>query len=305
MQPFELTILGCSSATPTSKRNPTSQLLNIHDKYFLIDCGEATQVQLRRFKLKFQRINHIFISHLHGDHYFGLMGLLSSMHLLGRKNELHLYCPAGLKEIIELQNKHSQTYLHYPIIYHLLGEGKNEIIFEDDNVSVETIPLNHRIPCNGFLFREKFRQQNISKEKIEEYNIPKSFIKSIKAGADYTLESGTVIPNKELTVSHMSPRSYAFCSDTCYDESIVPIIKNVDLLYHETTFMEDMKHRAKETFHTTTIQAGNIAKLAEVKQLLIGHFSARYNDLNPFLDEIKPVFENTLLALEGEVFEVI
>jgi len=305
MQPFELTILGCSSATPTSKRNPTSQLLNIHDKYFLIDCGEATQVQLRRFKLKFQRINHIFISHLHGDHYLGLMGLLSSMHLLGRKNELHLYCPAGLKEIIEVQNKHSQTYLHYPIIFHLLGEGKNEIIFEDDNVSVETIPLNHRIPCNGFLFREKFRQQNISKEKIEEYKIPKSFIKSIKTGADYTLENGKVIPNKELTVSHAAPRSYAFCSDTCYDESIVPIIKNVDLLYHETTFMEDMKHRAKETFHTTTVQAGNIAKLAEVKQLLIGHFSARYNELEPFLEEIRPVFENTLLALEGEVFEVI
>jgi ribonuclease Z len=304
MQPFELTILGCSSATPTSKRNPTSQLLNIHDKYFLIDCGEATQIQLRKFKLKFQRISHIFISHLHGDHYFGLMGLLSSMHLLGRKNELHLYCPAGLKEIVELQNKYSQTYLNYHIEFHLLGEGKNEIIYEDEKVSVATIPLNHRIPCNGFLFREKVRQRNIIKEKIEEYKIPKSTIKSIKAGADYITENGQIISNSELTAATVQPRSYAFCSDTCYDESIVPIIKNVDLLYHETTFMDDMKVRAKETFHSTTLQAGKIAKLAGVKQLLIGHFSARYNDLDLFLDEVKPIFENTLLALEGEVIKV-
>lgn len=304
MQPFKLTILGCSSATPTSKRNPTSQLLNIHDKYFLIDCGEATQIQLRKYKIKFQRISHIFISHLHGDHFFGLMGLLSTLHLLGRKNELHIYCPKGLKEIVEIQNKYSQTFFNYEIHFHLLGEGKNEVIYEDEKVSVETIPLSHRIPCNGFLFREKKRPLNIIKEKIAEYKIPKAVIKTIKAGADYTTESGEIIPNSELTESPILPRSYAFCSDTCYDESIVPIIKNVNLLYHETTFMEDMKKRARETFHSTTVQAGIIAKMAAVKQLLIGHFSARYSNLDLFLDEIKPVFDNTLLAAEGKTIEV-
>lgn len=304
MQPFELTVLGCSSATPTSQRHPTSHLLNIHDKYFLIDCGEATQIQLRKYKLKFQRISHIFISHLHGDHYLGLMGLLSSMHLLGRKEELHIYCPVGLKEIIELQNKYSQTFLNYFIHFHVLVEGKNETIYEDKNVCVETIPLNHRIPCNGFLFREKGRKQNILKEKIEEYKISKSAIKAIKDGADFTTENGKVIPNSELTDKALHNRSYAFCSDTCYDESIVPIIKEVDLLYHETTFMEDMKDRARDTFHSTTVQAGTIAKLANVKQLLVGHFSARYNDLTLFLEEIKPVFENTELVVEGEVFKV-
>lgn len=303
MQPFEVTILGCSSATPTSKRNPTSQLLNIHDKYFLIDCGEGTQMQLRRYKLKFQRIAHIFISHLHGDHFFGLMGLLSSMHLLGRKTELNIFCPHGLQEIIELQNKYSQTLFNYKINFHTL-ENNNKIIYEDEKVLVATIPLNHRIPCTGFLFTEKTRKKNVIKEKIKKYAIPNSAIKSIKSGADYVSESGKIIPNEELTEPAAPPRSYAFCSDTCYDESIIPIIKNVDLLYHEATFLEDMKKRAKQTYHSTAQQAASIASKAGIKQLLIGHFSARYTNLLPFLDEAKPIFDNTLLATEGETYPI-
>jgi ribonuclease Z len=300
MQNFELTILGCSSATPTSTRNPTAQLLNVAERFFLIDCGEATQIQLRKYKLKFQKINHIFISHLHGDHYLGLMGLLSSMHLLGRTNDLQLYCPPELREILETQFKHSQTYLKYKIVYHPHRYIADDLIFEDNKVEVRTVVLNHRIPCCGFVFKEKPIFANISKETIKEYQIPVEQILSIKAGADFVRADGTVIPN-DLLVSHKyEPRSYAYCSDTCYDERIISSIKGVNLLYHEATFMHDMLPRAKETFHTTTIQAGTIAQKAEVKQLMIGHYSARYKDLQPLLEETQSVFKNTILSVEGE-----
>lgn len=301
-QPFELTILGCSSATPTSKRNPTSQLLNVADRFFLIDCGEATQIQLRKYKIKFQRINHIFISHLHGDHYFGLVGLLSSMHLLGRKNEIHIYAPIELKEIIDIQHKHSFTKLNYEIVFHALQYDKSKIIFEDDKLFVETILLNHRINCCGFLFKEKPHPKNIIREKIKQYNIPIAEIPKIKAGDDYFNTDGKRIANAELATEAFPIRSYAYCSDTCYDESIIKKIKNVDLLYHEATFMHNMELRAKETFHSTTIQAGTIAKKANVKQLIIGHFSARYKDAEPMLKETQTAFANTLLAVEGEKY---
>ena len=300
MQNFELTILGCSSATPTSKRNPTAQLLNIAERFFLIDCGEATQIQLRRFKLKFQRINHIFISHLHGDHYLGLMGLISSMHLLGRTVELHLYCPAELQEIIEIQFKHSQSYIKFEIVYHPHNYINNEIIFEDERVEVRTIILNHRIPCCGFIFKEKQLQANISKEMIHSHHLSVEQIVGIKSGNDLVKESGEVIRNAELVSRPHPPRSYAYCSDTCYDESIIEYIKGVDLLYHEATFLNEMATRAKETYHTTALQAGLIAKKAEVKRLMIGHYSARYKDLNLLLSEAKSAFENTILAIEGE-----
>jgi ribonuclease Z len=304
MHNFELTILGCSSATPTSTRNPTAQLLNIAERFFLIDCGEATQIQLRKYKLKFQRINHIFISHLHGDHYFGLMGLLSSLHLLGRTVALHLYCPAELQEIIEIQFKHSQTYLKYPIVYHHHKYLANDLIFEDDKVEVRTIVLNHRIPCCGFLFTEKPMLANISKDVLKTYQIPVSQILAIKEGADFITATGETIPNKIL-VSHPSKqRSYAYCSDTCYDERIIESIKGVDLLYHEATFLNDLLQRAKETYHSTALQAATIAKKAEVNQLMIGHYSARYRDLQPLLDEAQSVFSNTLLAKEGESITV-
>lgn len=300
MQNFELTILGCSSATPTSKRNPTAQLLNIAERFFLIDCGEATQIQLRKFKLKFQRINHIFISHLHGDHYLGLMGLISSMHLLGRTVELHLYCPSELQEIIEIQFKHSQSFIKFPIVYHFHKYIDKDLIFEDDRVEVRTIVLNHRIPCCGFVFREKPHLANISKDTIHLFQLTVEEIIAIKEGSDLTKRSGEVVKNSELVVPQKEPRSYAYCSDTCYDERVVELVKGVDLLYHEATFLQEMDSRAKETFHTTALQAGMVAKKAEVKQLMIGHYSARYKDLQPLLDEAKSVFENTVLAVEGE-----
>lgn len=299
MQNFELTILGCGSATPTSLRNPSAQLLNIAERFFLIDCGEATQIQLRRFKLKFQRINHIFISHLHGDHYLGLIGLLSSMHLLGRTNEMHIYCPAELKEIVDVQLSHSQTYLKYPLVYHFHNYVNNELIFEDEKVEVRTVVLNHRIPCCGFVFTEKPSLAHILKEKIKEYNIPVEQIIPIKKGADFITETGQIIPNKELVSNRLKPRSYAYCSDTCYDERILSCITDVTLLYHESTFMHDMLDRAKETYHSTSIQAAEMAKKANVKTLMLGHFSARYKDLLPMLAEAKTVFENCILAEEG------
>ncbi|HET6227860.1 MAG TPA: ribonuclease Z [Bacteroidia bacterium] len=298
MQNFELTILGCSSATPTSTRNPTAQLLNIAERFFLIDCGEATQIQLRKFKLKFQRINHIFISHLHGDHYLGLVGLLSSMHLMGRTIEMHIYCPAELQEIIELQFKHSQTFLNYKIIYHPHRYINDEVIFEDDRVEVRSIVLNHRIPCSGFVFSEKQITPSITKDTIEQYDLSIENIIAIKAGADFT-HQGRKIENHKL-VKRCKPRKYAYASDTCYDERIIPYIKGADLLYHEATFLHDLLPRAKETFHTTALQAGLIAQKAEVSQLMLGHFSARYKDLQPLLEEAQQNFPNTVLASEGE-----
>lgn len=300
MQNFELTILGCSSATPTSTRNPTAQLLNIAERFFLIDCGEATQIQLRKFKLKFQRINHIFISHLHGDHYLGIVGLLSSMHLLGRTIDLHVYCPPELEEIIEIQFKHSQTYLRYRIIYHPHKYIANELIFEDNKVEVRIILLNHRIPCCGFLFTEKPLLANISKDILQKYKIPVDQIIAIKSGADFISPEGELIENTRLVTNKSKPRSYAYCSDTCYDERIIEYIKGVDLLYHEATFLHEMLPRAKETFHTTALQAATIAQKAEVHQLMIGHYSARYKDLQPLLDEAKTVFSNTILSIEGQ-----
>lgn len=300
MQNFELTILGCSSATPTSTRNPTAQLLNIAERFFLIDCGEATQIQLRKFKLKFQRINHIFISHLHGDHYLGLIGLLSSMHLLGRTVDLHLYCPPELEEIIEVQFKHSQTYLRFKIVYHHHKFIANDLIFEDNKVEVRTILLNHRIPCCGFLFTEKPLLANISKETIQKYDIPVEQILAIKGGADFITNEGELIPNSNLVSNKLKPRSYAYCSDTSYDERIIEVIKGVDLLYHEATFLNEMLPRAKETFHSTALQAATIAQKAEVHQLMIGHYSARYRDLQPLLEEAQTVFSNTILSVEGK-----
>lgn len=300
MQNFELTILGSSSATPTSTRNPTAQLLNIAERFFLIDCGESTQIQLRRFKLKFQRINHIFISHLHGDHYLGLIGLLSSMHLLGRTVDLNLYCPPELEEIIEVQFKHSQTYLRFKIVYHHHKYIANDLIFEDNKVEVRTILLNHRIPCCGFLFTEKPLLANISKEIIQKYQIPVEQISAIKGGADFITSEGELIPNNRLVTNKLKARSYAYCSDTCYDERIIEFIKGVDLLYHEATFLNEMLPRAKETFHSTALQAATIAQKAEVHQLMIGHYSARYRDLQPLLDEAQTVFSNTVLSIEGK-----
>lgn len=301
---FELTILGSSSATPTAKRNPTAQLLNVAERFFLIDCGEATQIQLRRFKIRFQRINHIFISHLHGDHYLGLMGLLSSLHLLGRKTPIHVYAPEGLQRIIDLQLEISGTVLSYEIHWTQLDPENTGIIFEDKILTVETIRLNHRIPCVGFIFREKERPFSIDKEQAAFYRVPLSQMMSVKNGNDAVLEDGTIVPNHRITRGRQKPRSYAFCSDTRFDDRVIAAVKDVDLLYHEATFMHELLERAKQTFHTTALEAGRVARLAKVGKLIIGHFSVRYMDLNPLLNEARTEFPETYLGEEGHVFHI-
>jgi ribonuclease Z len=301
---FELSILGSSSATPIYQRHPTSQVLNIHERLFLVDCGEGTLIQMNRYKIKFHRINHIFISHLHGDHYLGLVGLLSTMHLQGRTTDMHIYCQKPLQEIIEIQLKYSETILRYPIHYHFMDPDKSELIYSDDELEIFTIVLNHRIPCSGFLFREKKGLRKLIKEKLHQYQVPVNFYQELKNGKDFITQDGKVIPNNELTIEPRIPRSYAFCSDTRYDERIIPGIKNIDLLYHEATFLNDKLARAEETFHSTASQAATIAKKANVKRLIIGHFSARYKNLYPLLDEAREVFAETTLAIEGDSFKI-
>jgi ribonuclease Z len=302
--PFELTILGSSSATPTFNRHPTAQVLNIRERFFLIDCGEGTQTQLVRYKLRYNRIGHIFISHLHGDHYLGLMGLLSTMHLQGRTTELHLFAQQELMDIIELQLRLSQTVLRYNLIFHPVKNYSGTVIHEDEDLMVSTLVLNHRIPCTGFLFREKPKPRKLLINKMKQYNIPFQFFAGIKNGADYEDDFGNIIPNKELTISAGKPRSYAFCSDTMYMEQLADEVREVDLLYHESTFMHDLLDRAKATFHATSIEAATIAAKAGVGKLVIGHFSARYKNLLPMLAEARTVFSNTELAIEGTKFVV-
>jgi ribonuclease Z len=301
---FNVTILGSNSAIPTIKRNPTSQLVNHLERFFLIDCAEGTQVQLRRNKIRIQRINHIFISHLHGDHFFGLIGLISSMHLLGRKKELNIYGPPQLKEILDIQLEASQTELNYPLEFHPTRPSENETIYEDEKLCISTIPLNHRIPTCGFLFREKQGKRRLIRDEVKALNIPVEQFPGIKNGEDYIKEDGTVIGNGEITKDPHIVRSYAYCSDTSYFEPIIPLIENADLLYHETTFMQDRAQAAADKFHTTTIEAATIAKKAKVKRLIIGHFSNRYDEPNVLLEEAQTVFRNTKLALDGKVFEV-
>jgi ribonuclease Z len=303
-QTFELLILGSSSASPTSDRNPSGQLLNITERYFLIDCGEATQIQLRRFKAKFQAIDHILISHLHGDHFFGLPGLLSSMHLLGRKQALTVYGPKELQTIIEAINGVSETRLSYPINWvHTMHTGMN-LIFEDQKVEVYSFPLKHRIPCTGFLFREKPLPRKIDKFRLEKLNISFADILALKAGKDVINMKGEAVSNAEATIDPPKPRSYAYCSDTIFDPAIVEFIRDAELLYHESTFLEDNLERAKKTYHTTAKQAAEIAKLSNAGQLLLGHYSARYRNLGDFLEEARPIFGNCLLATDGKKIKI-
>ena len=304
MLPFTLTILGCSSATPTSERNPTAQLLNHGENLFLIDCGEGTQVSLRRMHIHFQRIKHIFISHLHGDHFYGLIGLVSSMHLLGRTEPLHIYGPPTLKEILDMQLMASQTTLLYPLEFHATQAETPEVIFEDKQITVSSFPMLHRIPTTGFLFREKPYERKLRKDMLELLKIPVHLIPRLRAGEDYTASDGTVHPNASITLESPAPRTYAFCSDTAYDEQIIPVIEGASLLYHETTFMNDREANASDKFHSTTGQAATIAAKAGVKKLLIGHYSARYDDLQPLLNEAREVFPETELTVDGSIFEI-
>ncbi len=301
---FEVTILGSSSATPIFHRNPTSQILNINEKNLMIDCGEGTQQQMLRFGIKYHKIDHIFISHLHGDHFFGLIGLISSMHLNGRIKPLYLFAPMELKEILDLQFKHSGTIIKFPLEFFATQANTAETILETNDFSVETIILNHRIPCTGFKFKQKLKLRKIVKEKVNLLEVPADFYPLLKRGIDFVDKDGSVHKAEDLTSDPDIPRSYAYCSDTVADGSYFNQLKDVDTLYHESTFMNDMVDRAKETFHTTSLEAAQIAKEMNVTKLLIGHFSARYRDLTPLLLEARSVFEETYIANEGETYMI-
>ena len=300
---MKLNILGCYSATPRKNANPTSQVLEIRNHLFLIDCGEGTQVQLRLNKIKFSRIKHIFISHLHGDHFFGLVGLISTFKLLTRETDLHIYGPKGLKEIISLQMKLSESWTNYKLIFHELSSKSPECIFEDDKVEVHTIPLKHRIYTNGFLFKEKTHPRKLNMTAIAEAKIDFSYFKKLQQGIDVFNDDGKLIKNQAVTFKGKKSLSYAFCSDTMYDETIIPMITDVDVLYHESTFLEKHAKLAILTKHSTAKQAARIAKQADVKKLIIGHYSTRYGSIDEFKLEAKVIFEDVALARDGKVFE--
>lgn len=300
-----VTILGCHSATPRVKAYPTAQYLEINHRHFLIDCGEGTQRQMRKYKVGFNKINHIFISHLHGDHFYGLVGLLSTYGILNREKELHIYGPKGIENATKMMLEISKSHAKFEMIFHELSSNQSELIFEDDKVEVHTIPLDHRIYTNGYLFKEKPKPLNIDMKSVKDYKeIDRADYLNIKAGKDITLSTGEVVPNSDLTLPPKKTFSYAFCSDTKYKPDIVPIINEVDLLYHEATFLDDKKELAKKTKHSTAIEAAEIAKKANAKQLIIGHYSGRYSDLSVFEKEAQKVFENTILAEPGKIVSV-
>ncbi len=300
---MKLTILGCYAATPRTMTNPTAQVLEIKNHLFLIDCGEGTQVQLRKHKIKFSRINHIFISHLHGDHFFGLPGLISTFRLLGRDKELHVHGPKGIKEAITLFLKLGDSWTNFPLKFHELSSKEKQLIFEDEKVSVTTIPLDHRIYTNGFLFKEKLAARKLNIEAVAKLKIDKAYFHNIKKGKDITLDDGTIVANNELTFDPPKPLSYAFCSDTVYTPALSEQLKNVSVLYHESTFLNKEEHLAIKTKHTTAKQAAMLAKQAKVNTLILGHYSTRYKSIALFKEEAQTVFENVLLAEDGAVFE--
>ena len=298
MEKFELHILGCGSALPTTRHFPTSQIVNVRDKLFMIDCGEGAQLQFRKSHLKFSRLNHIFISHLHGDHCFGLLGLISTLNLLGRTAELHIHSPKGLETLLTPMLDFFNRQMTYKVLFHEFDTKEPMQIYEDRSLTVTIILLRHRMPGCGFLFSEKRRPNHIIREMVDFYQVPVYELNRIKNGADYVTPEGKTVSNNLLTRPSAPSRSYAYCSDTIYLPSIVEQIKGVDLLFHEATFANENAPRAKETFHTTAAQAAEIARKAEVKKLLIGHFSARYEDENILLQEASAIFPDTQLAKE-------
>lgn len=298
MEKFELYILGCGSALPTTRHFPTSQVLNVRDKLYMIDCGEGAQLQFRKSRLKFSRLNHIFISHLHGDHCFGLWGLISTLNLLGRTAELHIYSPRGLEALLLPTLAFFNRQMTYRVLFHEFDTDKPSLVYEDRSLTVTTIPLRHRIPCCGFLFAEKQGLNHIVREMVDFYKVPLFEMNRIKNGADYVTPEGEVVPNRLLTRPADPPRRYAYCSDTICLPGLAAQLRGVDLLFHEATFASDNLGRAKETYHTTAAQAAELARSAGVKKLLIGHFSARYEDESVLLEEAREIFPETLLASE-------
>lgn len=300
---MKLTILGCYSATPRTFTNPTSQVLDIKGRLFLIDCGEGTQVQLRKNKIKFARIKHIFISHLHGDHCYGLVGLISTFRLLNREAPLHVYGPKGIKEMITIQLKLSESWTNYPLHFHELTSKGSIKIFEDEKVEVYTIPLVHRVYTNGFLFKEKEGERKLNINAAEEANIHFSYYKKLKQGFDVENENGVLIKNESVTTEPEPSKSYVFCSDTAYNETMVPLIKDVSVLYHESTFIEKDDALCQRTGHSSAKQAASIAKQANVGQLILGHYSTRYKDISIFKTEAETIFQPVELADDGKSFE--
>lgn len=304
MTPFKVQILGCGSALPTTMHNPSSQLVDVNGKLFMIDCGEGTQLQMRKLGARMGKLHSIFISHLHGDHVFGLPGLISSLGLLGRTAELTIYAHQEIEQFLNpILNFFCKT-LSYKVNLILLRRKGFNLIYENKSICIYSFPLKHRIATSGFLFKEKEKQKHIKREMIDFYNIPIREINDIKSGADFTTHEGEIIPNERLTTPADPQRTYAYCSDTVYDESVVSYIKGVDVLYHEATFAESELARATKTGHSTARQAAEIAKLAEVKKLVIGHFSSRYTNLNPLLEQAQAVFPNTELAKGGKIIEL-
>lgn len=302
---FELTILGCGSAVPLKHRNCTAQVLNVLERYFLIDCGEGTQHQLRKFGVPYNKISHIFISHLHGDHFFGLIGFLSSLSMQNRKGEMHIYADSRLEQLLNFQLELLKSKLSYPLIFHSLSR-KPSLIYEDNVVTVESFPLKHRFeaPSCGFLFREKERNRTLNKQAVADAGVPVSFMQYLQKGEDFVTPSGVVIPNSELTLDPPAARSYAFVSDTMYMPKVAEFVKGVDLLYHEATYCHEFEKLAKLNFHTTAKQAAQIAQLAQVKKLIVGHYSSRYPDPSPVIEEAQAVFPNTDGAEDGKIFEI-
>ena len=298
MEKFELYILGCGSALPTTRHFPTSQVLNVRDKLYMIDCGEGAQLQFRKSRLKFSRLNHIFISHLHGDHCFGLWGLISTLNLLGRTAELHIYSPRGLEALLLPTLAFFNRQMTYRVLFHEFDTDRPSLVYEDRSLTVTTIPLRHRIPCCGFLFAEKQGLNHIVREMVDFYKVPLFEMNRIKNGADYVTPEGEIVPNRLLTRPADPSRRYAYCSDTICLPGLAAQLRGVDLLFHEATFASDNLGRAKETYHTTAVQAAELARSAEVKKLLIGHFSARYEDESVLLEEAREIFPETLLASE-------
>ncbi|MHC1705178.1 MAG: ribonuclease Z [Tenuifilaceae bacterium] len=301
---FSVTVLGSSSALPTSTRFPSAHVLNAHERLFLIDCSEGTQMQLRRYHIKMSKINNIFISHLHGDHVLGLIGLISTLNLIGRKADLHIYAHSELENNLHYNLDFFVNDLKFKVVFHAIDPSIQETIYDDGKVTVETVPLRHRIPSTGFIFREKQRLPNIKKDLITMYSLSLSEITSIKSGSDLSLPDGMIIPNKELTYYSSEPRSYAYCSDTLYSERLAGMLKNVDLLYHEATFSNKDAELAKLTGHSTAEQAAIIASKANVGKLIIGHFSSRYKDVNELINEAKAFFPNTQGVEDGQTFDI-
>ncbi|PWD98690.1 ribonuclease Z [Marinilabilia rubra] len=301
---FSVTVLGSNSALPTSERNPTAQVLEASGRFFLIDCGEGTQMQLRRNRVHFGRINHIFISHLHGDHVFGLPGLISTFGLLGRTKDLHIYAISDLEKLLTPLIDYFNRDLPFKVVYHPFIAERDELIYQDNLLEIKTIPLKHRVPTVGFLFREKCKLRKINKQACDFYDVPVKWLHRIKEGEDFVSENGTVIENMKLTLNPPPSVSYAFCTDTRVHDGLIRAVEGVDMLYHEATFLKDQTELAVRTFHSTAEQAARVANEANVGKLLLGHFSSRYRDLTPFLDEARDIFPNSFLAREGDSFDV-